>query len=132
MSFILQAPYPAISTTSYLPNPQLGDSVGPTGTIDFKRAKDGTTYTYVKSRDGRRKWVWTFVLSQHKAYELQEFFEAFNSSQIKITDQDGKVYVGYFTTNPFEFEATRRAVASPANYSLHQIQIEFEGDEQSS
>ena len=131
MSFIIQAPYPAIALTTYLPNPRLGDSVAPTGSLDFKRAKDGTKYVYVTSRDSRRKWIWDFFLSQDKAYELQTLFDTFNSDQIKITDHQGKEYVGNFITNPFEFEATRRAVASPANFSIHQIQIEFEGFEQS-
>jgi hypothetical protein len=40
------------------------------------------------------------------------------------------VYVGNFTTNPFEFEAVGRSVAAPSNNSLHQIQVEFQGFEQ--
>lgn len=130
MAFTLQAPYPGPKVLTFLPNPLLGNSVAPTGSLDTKRAKDGTKYIYVKSRDQRRKYLWTFNLSQMKAYELQAFFEAFNSEDIKITDHDGIEYVGNFTTNPFEFEALRRSVASPGNYSLHQIQIEFEGFEQ--
>lgn len=124
-------PYPALAVTTYLPNPRLGDSVAPTGSLDFKRAKDGTKYVYVTSRDSRRKWLWDFALSQDKMYELQNFFDLYNSEQIKITDQNGKVYVGNFITNPFEFEAVRRSVASPSNFSIHQIQIEFEGFDQS-
>jgi len=128
--FILQAPYPAISLTTFLPNPQLGDSISPTCSLDKKFAKDGTRYIYVKSRDSRKKMVWTFVLSQAKSLELQAFFDIFNSEQIKITDHLNKIYIGYFTSNPFEFESIRRAVASPGNYSQHQIQVEFEGFQQ--
>ncbi len=130
MAFVLQAPYPALALTTFLPNPQQGDTVAPTGSLDFKRAKDGTKYAYVKSRDQRRKFVWDFLLSQHKALELQAFFDVYNSSEIKITDHLGDVYVGYLTTNPFEFESVRRSVASPGNYSIHQIQVEFEGFKQ--
>ncbi len=129
--FILQAPYPAFEITTFLPNPQLGDSVSPKGSIDFRRSMNGTKYTYVKSRDARRKCLWTFQISQHKALELQAFFDAYNSELIQVTDHLGVVYVGNFTTNPFEFEAVRRAVASPGNYSRHQIQVEFEGSEMS-
>jgi len=132
MAFILQAPSPALSTTTYLPNPDLGDSIAPTGTLDFKRSMNGTKYAYVKSRDRRKKFVWSFSLSQHKALELQAFFDAFNASDIRITDHFGKVYIGNFTTNPFEFEAVGRSVASPGNDTSAQVQLEFEGFEQTS
>lgn len=128
--FVIQAPWPGPVTEHYLPNPQLGDSIGGTGSLEFKRAMNGTRYAYVKSRDRRRRLLFTFALSQDKALELQAFFDAYNGNQVKITDHTGTEYVGYFTTNPFEFEAVGRSVASPSNYSLHQIQVEFEGFEQ--
>lgn len=130
MTFIMQAPYPALSVTTYLPNPQLGDSLSPTGTMDRKRSMNGVRYAYIKSRDRRKKLIWTFNVSQEKALELQAFFDAFSSEQIKISDHIGKVYIGYFTSNPFEFEAVRRSVASPGNDTLNQVQLEFEGFEQ--
>lgn len=130
MAFVIQVPYPGILSTHYLPNPQLGDSIGSTGTLESRRAMDGTKYFYVKSRDKRKKLLWTFALSQDKALEMQAFFEVHSAKQVRITDHIGKVYVGNFTTNPFEFEAVGRSVASPSNYSLHQIQFEFEGFEE--
>lgn len=130
MSFIIQAPSPAIAITSYLPNPQLGDSVSPTGTLDFKRSMNGAKYAYVTSRDQRKKLIWSFTISHHKALELQALFDAYGSSDILITDHLGKQYIGNFTSNPFEFEAVRRAVQSPGNNTQHSIQLEFEGIEQ--
>ncbi len=130
MAVILEGPFPALAVTSYLPNPQLGDSVAPTGSVDFKRSMNGQKYAYVVSRDQRKKLIWSFTLSQHKALELQAFFDAYGAEEVKITDHIGKVYIGNFTSNPFEFEATRRAVASPGNDSQHALQIEFEGFEQ--
>ena len=132
MSFTIQGPYPALAVLSMLPNPQLGDSIAPTGTIDFKRAMNGTKYAYVTSRDQRKKLIWNFTLSQHKALELQAYFDAYGADQAIITDHFGKIYIGNFTSNPFEFEAVRRAVSSPGNDTQHQIQIEFEGFEQAS
>ena len=130
--FIIQTPWPGPVSTHYLPNPQLGDSVGSTGTLEFKRSMNGTRYAYVKSRDQRKRLVYTFALTKDKALELQAFFSVYNGSQVKILDHIGKEYVGYFTSNPFEFEAVGRSVAAPSNYSLHQIQLEFQGFEQSS
>lgn len=124
--FKFQAPYPAIQTTSVVPNPLFGDSTNLTNTLDIKRGMDGTTYSYVKTRDLRVRFIWTFRLSRHKALEMRAFFDAYHSEKIKLTDSDGEVYIGNFTTNPFEFEATRRALNSPGLEDA-QIQIEFEG-----
>jgi len=130
MAFIIQSPFPGPILTNYLPNPQLGDTVGATGTLGFKRSMNGTRYAYVKSRDRRKKLLWTFTLSKAKAMEMQAFFDVYNGEQVQITDHIGKVYVGNFTSNPFEFEAVGRSVASPGYNSRHQIQLEFEGFEQ--
>lgn len=126
--FTIKGPHPAIAVTSFLPNPQLGDSITPTGTIDFKRSMDNTKYAYVISRD-RKKLIWNFTLTQHKALELQAYFDAYSSDKALVTDHFGKIYLGNFTINPFEFESVRRAINSPGE-SQHQIQLEFEGFQQ--
>lgn len=130
MSFSIEGPFPALAVTSLLPNPQLGDSISPTGTVEFKRAMNGTKYAYITSRSSRKKFIWNFSLTQHKALELQAYFEAYGAEEAKITDHFDKVYIGNFTINPFEFESVRRSVASPGNDTQHQIQLEFEGVEQ--
>jgi hypothetical protein len=45
--FTFEAPYPAIQTTSLLPNPQWSDQEGLLDEVLWKRAMDGTLYTYV-------------------------------------------------------------------------------------
>jgi len=130
MAFILEAPYPALATSTFLPNPINGDSINPTNTISFKRSINNTKYTYSKSKGSRKKLIWTFIISQNKALEVQAFFDVYNASEVKVTDHLGDVYVGNFTINPAEFEAIRRSVASPGNNTIHQIQIEFEGIKQ--
>lgn len=127
--FVIQAPYPTIQTATYLPNPQLGDSEANVLNVDIKRAMDGTTYSYVKTRD-REKLIWSFRISQHKGMELMEFYQSYKASQIKITDHLGNIFIGYFTSNPFEFEASGRSVASPGLDTMVAIQIEFEGTKQ--
>jgi len=127
--FVLQAPYPTLQTSTYLPNPQLGDSEGNILNVDIKRAMDGTMYSFVKTRD-REKLIWTFRLSQHKGMELMAFYQSYSTSQLKVTDHLGNVFLGYFTSNPVEFEATNRSVDSPGNDTMVSIQIEFEGTKQ--
>jgi len=65
--FTFEAPYPAIQTTSLLPNPQWSDQEGLLDEVFWKRAMDGTLYTYVKRRNGRRKMKWTFCMTRNKA-----------------------------------------------------------------
>jgi len=123
--FTIRAPYPALTTTTQLPNPKFGDTEGILASFDMKRTMSGQKYTYVKPR-GRMKMLWSFDLARKKAQELRELYNAYNSSQVKITDHIGNTYVGYFTSNPFEFESVARHSAR-AGYSAQQIQVEFEG-----
>lgn len=128
--FILQAPYPAAQTTTFLPNPIFGDSVGSLNTFDTKRSMTGVKYTYVKSRDSRKRLLWTFSISHEKALELQDFIDTYNGEQILVSDHVGKVYVGYLTSNPVEFESTARRAHSPGLNTQSQVQLEFQGFEQ--
>lgn len=130
--FQFEAPCPAIQTTSFLPNPQFSDQEGLLDTVTRKLAMDGTRYTYVKRRNGRRKMKWTFRLTRNKALELRAFSYAYFASQVRVTDHNGRKWIGNFTNNPFEFETSDRAV--PAISPLIRgewvnIDIEFEGVE---
>lgn len=130
MAFIIEAPFPGPITTHYLPNPQSGDSVNSVGSVEFKRSMNGKKYSYVKSRDQRKRLLWTFTLTKAKALELRAYFESYIGFKAKITDHMGKVYVGDFITNPFEFETVSRSTPSPGNDTLNSIQLEFQGFEQ--
>lgn len=129
----LAAPYPAIQTVSILPNPQLSDSEALTASVAAKRAIDGTLYTYVRTKQGRRKMLWSFQLTRPKALELRAFLYAYFASKVKVTDHNGRIWVGNFMNNPFEFSTESRA--GPAIGGLPRgetvsITLEFEGIEQ--
>ena len=94
MAFIIQAPHPAVVTSHYLPNPLQGDSVNSVGTVEFQRSMNGKKFSYVKSRDQRKRLLWTFRLTHAKALELQAYFEKYIGYKAKITDHMGKIYVG--------------------------------------
>ncbi|MHA2070138.1 MAG: hypothetical protein ACXABY_37705 [Candidatus Thorarchaeota archaeon] len=89
MSFILKGPYPAVRTTTLLPSPKFGDSQALTGSVQSVRAMDGTLYTFVKSRDGRKRYNWQFEVSRHKALELREFINSYQGELIITIDHDG-------------------------------------------
>ncbi len=131
--FRLEAPYPLLQTTTALPNPQFSDQEALLVTVTRKLAMDGTRYTYVKTRGGRRKLKWNFKLSRPKGLELRAFIFSYFASKIRIVDHNDRVWIGNFLNNPFEFETTERA--APAINPMPRgetqvIDIEFEGEEQ--
>lgn len=130
--FQFLAPYPTIQTTSVLPNPRLGDAENLRVTVSMKRAMDGTRFTYIK-RKGGRKLQWTFRLTRNKSFELRAFIQSYFASKIKVIDHNDRVFIGHFVNNPFELSAESRAAPAispmPRGESVV-ITLEFEGDEQ--
>jgi hypothetical protein len=129
--FTLEGPYPLLKTTTLLPNPLPGDHEGVAVAVSRKTAMDGTRYTYVKQK-GRRKLHWEFKLTRNKALELRAFLQCYFASPIKITDHTDRVWLGYFPSNPFDFETTERAgpaIAPMPRGESVRISLEFEGVE---
>ena len=128
--FQISAPYPSLETTTILPSPQFSDAESLLDTVVRKLAMDGTRYTYVKRRGGRRKLKWTFTLSRNKGLELRAFIYAYFSSKVLVTDHNARVWLGNFTNNPFEFDtpdAARPAITPMPRGEQLSIDIEFEG-----
>jgi len=128
--FRLEAPYPRLQTLTLLPNPQFSDAEALPDTVTRKYAMDGTRYTYVKRRWGRHKLKWTFKLMRNKGLELRAFFLAYFAARIRVTDHRGRVWIGNFTNNPFEFSTAQRAapaITPVLRGELQTIDIEFEG-----
>ena len=126
MSFILKAPYPGVSTTTLLPSPQWGDSKSLTATLQSMRSMNGVVYTYVKSRNGRKKFQWQFEIARNKALELREFINSYNGSLIQVIDHDGDTWLGYLRNNPFEFTGAGRAGDAWPGGETMSVMLEFE------
>ena len=130
--FQFLAPHPTIQTTSVLPNPRLGDSENLRVVVSMKRAMDGTRYTYVK-RKGGRKLQWTFKFTRNKGLEVRAFIQSYFASKIKVIDHNDRVWIGHFINNPFELSTESRAAPAIAPMPRGESQVitlEFEGDEQ--
>lgn len=120
----------AFQTTTLLPNPQFSDSQNLTAEVKTKRAMNGTLYTYVKTKNDRRRLQWTFSLSRNKGLELRAFILSYFASTVRVIDHNGQVWLGNFTDNPFEFETSRRAapaICPMPRGEKQQITISFEG-----
>ncbi len=128
--FILQAPLPALQSTTVLPDPQWSDQARLTDAVVRKLAMDGTRYTYVKRTAQRMKLSWTFHLTRNKGLELRAFIKAYHASRVKAVDHHGQVWAGNFASNPFEFETPERGgppIAPMPRGELQVIRLEFEG-----
>lgn len=100
--------------------------------MTLKRARDGTRYTYIKRKTGR-KLQWTFKLTRNKALEMRAFIQSYFASKIKVVDHNNRVWIGNFINNPFEWSTESRAAPAIAPMPRGEsvvITIEFEGTEQ--
>lgn len=123
--FMLRAPYPAPQTTTVLPSPAFGDTVALTSTVKTMRAMDGTLYTHVQERTGRKRLRWDFQISRNKALELREFIDKYFGSVIQVIDHNNDKWVGFLKNNPFEFTGRGRAPSWPGQETMT-VTIEFE------
>lgn len=103
--FVLEAPHPAIEVTSFFPSPEFSDGEGITAQVIPRIARDGTVRTYVKTTGGRRRLTWEFHLTRPKAIELREFYRVYYASKIRVTDHNGRQWVGHIMNNPVEIRA---------------------------
>jgi len=90
------------------------------------RGMDGTAYTYVKPRNGRKRHQWELEISRHKALELREFLHSYFRKLVQVTDHGGNILVGYFRSNPFELMGSGRAGEGWPGGETMSIQLEFE------
>lgn len=125
MSFILQAPVPALQTTTQLPSPQFNDSEGRRLVVDVKRSMNNTKRSYVKS-SARSRVTYTFLLSRMKALELRAFIQSYYAAKLRWIDNLGDVWQGYLTGNPVEFSAAGRAQGWPGGEYV-EVTIQLEG-----
>lgn len=126
MTFVIQAPYPNMRTTLVLPSPREGNTESLRASVQTIRAMDGTVYTYVKPKRGRRKFQWDFVTSKDKGVESIEFIKKYAGSVVKTVDHLGQVRVGWVTINPIETIGNGRASSWGERQEAVSFSIEFE------
>lgn len=112
----------AYQTTTILPNPEWSDSENITDEIIIKRVLEGGRYTYIKTKNYRRRLLFNFKLARMKALELRAFIQSYFNSEITLTDHLGQIWIGRFTVNPFDFTTLLSDIQT--------IQLEFEGVKQ--
>lgn len=89
------------------------------------RATDGTLYTYVRKKEGKKRFSWRFEIARDKALELEAFLESYFDNKVQITDHHDETWVGYIRNNPFELTTAGRARGWPGDETMN-VQIQFE------
>ena len=114
MSFIIQGPYPLMRATLVLPSPREGNQQGLASTVQTMRSMNGTVYTYIKAKRGRKTYTWDFVVTKDKVREVVEFVKRYAGDLARVQDHNGTYFVGYLTANPYDFEGQGRAGGYPS------------------
>lgn len=118
MSVILQAPYPALRTTSILPSPDFSNTEAKKVRLkSIFRSMNGTKRTYTQTSPDTQL-TFRFNLVRPKALELREFIRVYFDKRIKLTTHDNEVWLVRFTDDPFEFTGERRAAPSRELYTI--------------
>lgn len=126
MSFIIQAPYPKLVSTLLLPSPVQSNNQNLQSTIQTVRSMNGTVYTYVKAKRGRKKYSWSFTTSKDKALESKEFVSFYAQDLVKIVDHEEVLRIGWIIINPLEQRGEGRAGGWGKNEEAYAYTIEFE------
>ncbi len=112
----------SFQTTTLLPNPEFGDSEGVLDEVAVKRTIAGSRYVYVKTKNSRRKLIFSFKLQRLKALELRAFIQSYFASTVTLVDHLDQIWIGNFMTNPFEFTSIAGSMIT--------LQLDFEGVKQ--
>lgn len=114
---LLSAPYPAIVTTTALPNPQFSDTEGSKVIVETRRSMNGFKRTYVKTND-RQALSYDFILRRMKSLELRDFILAYYAEKMLLVNHKAEWWLVNCTSNPFEFAADK---------DIMSITLTFEG-----
>lgn len=116
--FLIFGPHPQNSSQVVLPNPLTTNAEGLSNEVIRLRMEDGSLKTFVKRKNGRRKFRWEFVVGQWKAKELEDFVLD-HSGKLNTVQWRDKTHLGYITLNPVELRGD-------GNGQTFRIQLEFE------
>lgn len=106
-----------------LPAALLGNSTGNVDEVIVQRSMNSRTLVIIKSSD-RQRLKLQFRVKTAKSYEMMIFVKQNMSELITLTNWDGQIWIGRFTSNPFEMtNAGRWATVR----EFVTFEIEFEG-----
>ena len=113
----IQGPHPSNTELIVLPSPEERNTSSLAATVQTIFMMDGSRKTYVKRKDSRKKFRWTFLVSHSKAKQVEDYFILYAGKPASVSWDDDN-YLGWMTLNPFEMRGEVR--------EFYEITIEFE------
>lgn len=121
----LEAPYPLLTGTIYLPSQNWGDFKRQESSTVLKKSMNGQTQvTHNQVLDGTESLDLQIVMVREKALELREFFRAYAGEKMQMTLPGGTIHRGYLTVNPLSFEF----VGKHNNTESVSVNLTFKGE----
>lgn len=114
---IIQGPHPSLTSIVILPSPTETNTESLAATVQTIRMMDGSLRTYVKPKDSRKRFRWTFVVAHTKAKELEDYTIAYSGEPAMVSWKNTN-YIGWLTLNPFEMRGQTQ--------EYYEITLEFE------
>lgn len=114
---VIQGPHPTNTTLIVLPSPRETNTESIAATVQTIRMMNGSLRTYVKPKNNRKKFRWTFVVSHTKAKQLEDYSIDHSGSPATVLWNNTSL-LGWLTLNPFEMRGETQ--------EFYQITLEFE------
>lgn len=104
----------------------MGNSKNLASSVQTMRTMDGTLYTFIKRKRGRKVHKWDFITSRDKAQEIKAFFDSYMGKVVRCYDHDEESHIGYITLNPIDLQGEGRAGGWPGVQEAYRFTIQLE------
>lgn len=121
----IQAPYPQLKAAIALPAAQFDDSKASESEVQLKRTMLGRPITYPKTSD-RQTLRLVFQLTRMKELELIEFFDIYQSTDVRIELHDNTIWQAKLVGGPLTRTPTgRHSDDATTGYEVVSVPLTF-------
>lgn len=122
VTLALMAPHELPQTTIILPPPKLADGLAATDVVNLRESMNGTLWSTVK-RTNRKRFSFSFELTQEKDEELRRFFEVYVAENIRMYHWDGTLWRVNFVSSDYVSVTVGPNEAKEATIELEGVKL---------